>query len=39
MINLHSKKVLCHRAEVAKDYAADCVFCNVIGGGKTLPRK
>ena len=33
--NLHPKKVLCHCAEVAKDFrccTADCIFCNVIGG-------
>ena len=42
MTNLCAKKVLCHRAEVANDFqccTTDCVFCNVIGGGKFLSRK
>ena len=37
-----TKKVLCYRTEVAKDFSGcttDCVFCNVIGGRKILPRK
>ena len=32
--NIPAKIVLCHHAEVAKDfhrYTTDCVFCNVIG--------
>ena len=36
------QKRLCHRAEVAKISVVattDCVFCNVIGGGKILHRK
>ena len=34
--------MLCHCTEVSKDFwchTTDCVFCNVIGGGKFLSRK
>ena len=40
--NLHTIKVLCHRAEVAKNFqccTTDCVFCSVIGGEKFFSRK
>ena len=40
--NLRAKKVLCHRAEEAKDFrccTTDCLFCNVIGGEIFLSRK
>ena len=40
--NLHTVKVLCHRAEVAKNFqcsTTDCVFCSVIGGEKFFSRK
>ena len=40
--NLHTKKVLCHHAEVAKGFkycTIDYVFCNVICRGKFLSRK
>jgi len=36
------RKVLCHRAEVAKNFrccTTDCLFCNAIGGEKFLSRK
>ena len=37
-----SSKVLCHRAEEAKNFqcwTTDCLFCNVIGGENFLSRK
>ena len=40
--NLCAKKVVCHCAEVAKDFrhcATDCVFRRMIGEGKILSRK
>ena len=35
------QKVLCHRAEEAKDFrccTTDCLFCNVIGGDISLQK-
>ena len=40
--NLHAEKVLCHRAEEAKNFwccTTDCLFWNVIGGEIFLSRK